>query len=69
MNLCWYYVSVSEGIQAALNVFRRHNGVLRMAEALQAGISRRTLYAMRDQGIVESLSRGVYRLAEFPIGA
>jgi predicted transcriptional regulator of viral defense system len=46
--------------------FLRHGGVLRMAEAVRAGIHRRTLYAMRDAGIVETLSRGLYRLADAP---
>lgn len=34
-----------------------------MAEALRLGISRKTLYAMRDAGVVEAVSRGLYRLA------
>jgi predicted transcriptional regulator of viral defense system len=34
-----------------------------MAEALKLGINRRALYAMRDSGVLESVSRGVYRLA------
>ncbi|MEC9407867.1 MAG: type IV toxin-antitoxin system AbiEi family antitoxin domain-containing protein [Pseudomonadota bacterium] len=50
----------------ALETFRRHNGVLRMADALRAGVSRRTLYAMRDEGLIEPLSRGVYRLSSLP---
>lgn len=33
-----------------------------MSRALRLGISRRTLYAMRDAGVVESISRGLYRL-------
>ena len=37
-----------------------------MADAVQAGISRRTLYAMRDDGVVEQLSRGTYRLSSLP---
>jgi predicted transcriptional regulator of viral defense system len=37
-----------------------------MSEALAGGISRRTLYAMRDEGIVQPLSRGVYRLSDLP---
>ena len=44
-------------------VFRKEGGVLRTTEAISAGIAPRTLYSMRDEGIVESLSRGVYRLA------
>src|SRR5690606_30970591 len=35
----------------------------RPAEALRLGINRKTLYAMRDAGVVEPVSRGVYRLA------
>jgi predicted transcriptional regulator of viral defense system len=37
-----------------------------MSEALAAGISRRSLYALRDSGTVTQLSRGVYRLASLP---
>jgi len=37
-----------------------------MSEAVDAGISRRTLYALRDEGLLEQLSRGVYRLASLP---
>jgi predicted transcriptional regulator of viral defense system len=50
-------------ISDAIEAFRQRGGVLRMSEAVAAGISRRTLYAMRDEGVVEQLSRGVYRLA------
>jgi predicted transcriptional regulator of viral defense system len=44
-------------------LLRKHGGGLRMAEVLRLGIHRRTLYAMRDAGVVEAVSRGVYRLA------
>jgi predicted transcriptional regulator of viral defense system len=37
-----------------------------MVAALAAGIPRRTLYAMRDEGIIVQLSRGVYRLKDMP---
>jgi predicted transcriptional regulator of viral defense system len=37
-----------------------------MSEAIQAGISRKTLYAMLEAGVVERLSRGVYRLTSLP---
>lgn len=47
-------------------LFRERGGVMRMAEALAAGISRRELYALRDSGAVMQLSRGVYRLASLP---
>jgi predicted transcriptional regulator of viral defense system len=53
-------------IEKARHVFRQHGSVLRMTDALRAGIHRRTLYAMRDAGILEQMSRGLYRLADAP---
>jgi predicted transcriptional regulator of viral defense system len=40
--------------------------MLRMAQALRAGIHRRTFYAMRDAGVIEQISRGLYRLVDTP---
>lgn len=53
-------------VRKAKAAFRRHGGMLRMAEALRAGVLRRTLYAMRDAGQVDALARGLYRLADSP---
>lgn len=50
----------------AAKVFKKHGGVLRTAEALRSGIHPRTFYAMRDSGLLERVSRGVYRLAGIP---
>jgi len=47
-------------------VFRKEGGVLRTTDAIRAGISPRDLYSMRDEGVVDSLSRGIYRLASMP---
>lgn len=47
-------------------LFRKHGGMMRMANAVQVGIHRTTLYAMRDAGVIEQLSRGLYRLADAP---
>ena len=47
-------------------IFRQHGGVLRTSEALRAGIHPSTLYAMRDAGVVEKLSHGLYRLSDLP---
>ncbi len=46
--------------------FRAFGGQLRMSEAVRHGITPYTLYTLRDRGIVELVSRGVYRLAELP---
>lgn len=48
----------------AKNIFLQHAGILRASEAIKEGVHPRTLYAMRDAGIVESLCRGLYRLTD-----
>jgi len=53
-------------IENARRLFRGHGGTLHTAEALRLGVHPRTLYAMRDSGILEQISRGLYRLAELP---
>ncbi len=55
--LCFRMIDQSK---AAEEIFRQHGGILRMSVALEAGISRRTLYAMHANGVLERLSRGVY---------
>lgn len=50
----------------AVELFRQSGGILRTAQAVRAGIHPSTLYAMRDSGVLEQLSRGVYRLADRP---
>ena len=52
--------------ERAIEEFRRHGGILRTKDAISAGIHPRTLYALRDDGTVECLSRGLYRLADSP---
>ena len=40
-----------------------------MSQVIGGGITRNTLYAMRETGQVEQLARGLYRLAEMsPLG-
>jgi predicted transcriptional regulator of viral defense system len=52
----------STKFQSAIDTFKQSGGMLRMSEAVAKGISRYTLYAMRDAGIIDALTRGVYRL-------
>ncbi|MBA3010891.1 MAG: type IV toxin-antitoxin system AbiEi family antitoxin domain-containing protein [Proteobacteria bacterium] len=47
-------------------IFRENGGQLRMSEAIKRGISRYMLYNLRDKGIIEQISRGVYRLKDLP---
>lgn len=57
------YVS-KDKIEEAIRIFKEHNGIMRTSEALDAGIYRRTLYFMRDEGYLTMLQRGVYQLSE-----
>src|SRR4030042_7154426 len=53
-------------VEKAEKIFRDRGGVLRTGEALDAGIHPRTLYEMQRSGILEQLTRGLYRLADLP---
>jgi len=50
----------------AEEIFQRHGGMMRTSQALAAGIHPRTLYQLRDQGVIERVSRGLYRWADLP---
>ncbi|MBA3636890.1 MAG: type IV toxin-antitoxin system AbiEi family antitoxin domain-containing protein, partial [Rubrobacteraceae bacterium] len=41
----------------------RSGGVLGTKDAIEAGVHRRDLYALRDEGFLVEISRGLYRLA------
>ncbi len=61
-----HYVSVcTRAFEREVELFRQHGGGLRMSEALRLGVNRKTLYAMRDAGDLEPVTRGLYRLASF----
>lgn len=47
-------------------LFHQHDGKLRLSEALAQGISRYQFYQLRDEGLIEPLSRGLYRLVDLP---
>ena len=52
--------------EQAQRIFREHEGTLRTTEALRSGIHPRTLYALRDNGQIEQVARGLFRLSELP---
>lgn len=56
----------SNKFEKAKRVFKAHGGILNTAKAIKLGIHPKTLYNMRDQGVLELLSRGLYRLSENP---
>ena len=55
--------------ETAIGLFKQHGGILRTAQALRAGIHPGTLYGLRDSGVLEVISRGVYHLVDgSPLG-
>jgi len=50
----------------AYAVFKKHKGIMRRKAALACGVFPRTLYAMRDQGLLIQVSRGLFRLPDMP---
>jgi predicted transcriptional regulator of viral defense system len=46
------------------DIFRQHGGQLKMSQAISLGMTRYMLYSMLDKGILEKVTRGVYRLKE-----
>lgn len=57
---------MNASILRAEEMFKANGGILRTREALAAGVHPRTLYEMRDAGIVEQAGRGVFRLSGLP---
>lgn len=53
-------------LESAIAAFREAGGILTMSEAMTVGIHRRELYALRDRGELEVVSRGLYRLNDMP---
>ena len=58
--------TANKQIDSAKSIFRRSGGILKTGEALDQGIHRRTLYAMREAGIIERMERGLYRERKKP---
>jgi predicted transcriptional regulator of viral defense system len=50
--------------EKAERIFSEKGGILKASDAIHEGIHPRTLYEMRDKGIIEVLSRGLYRLVD-----
>ncbi len=50
--------------QKERELFKKNGGVLQTSKAIYLGIHPRTLYAMREKGVVEPMERGLYRLSE-----
>lgn len=44
-------------------IFHQYGGQLKMSDAIKHGITRYMLYSLRNKGIIEQISRSLYRLA------
>lgn len=51
----------------AIEIFRKHGGILRTSQAISLGIHPEILYGLRDDGTIRPLSRGLYCLADSDI--
>ncbi len=56
----------SSTIGEAKKIIRARGGMIRMADALRAGVHRNTLRAMLEVGTIERVTRGLYRLRDAP---
>lgn len=66
LNKCKHFHHMKPRKNDPIEIFRQHNGILRTAEAIKLGIHPVYLYRLRDEGVLESLGRGVFRLASMP---
>jgi len=55
---------VIDALERLRAVASARNGFFRTGEALDAGVHPRTLYALRDRGLIKRLARGLYRCAD-----
>jgi len=54
---------MEENFQSVIKILQRNNGVMKSSQLFEQGIQPRTLYEMRDLGLVVQEGRGLYRLA------
>ena len=55
-----------QSFKDAQAIFRQHQGILRTSQAKDLGIDPKTISQMRETGLLNKLSRGLYRLAGYP---
>jgi len=57
---------MKQSFKRAEAIFLESNGILRTSQAKALGIDPKTIAEMRKTGLVSKLSRGLYRLSEYP---
>jgi len=55
-----------QSFKQAVSVFREYNGILKSSQAKALGIDPKIIAEMLEAGLVNRISRGLYRLAEYP---
>jgi predicted transcriptional regulator of viral defense system len=55
--------------EKAIELIKQRGGIIRTGEALGIGIHRRTLYSLRDEGLIIPVTRGLFRLADVEVPA
>ncbi|MDA8170708.1 MAG: type IV toxin-antitoxin system AbiEi family antitoxin domain-containing protein [Nitrospiraceae bacterium] len=55
---------MTPAVEKAVEIIRQMGGTIRTSEAIRKGVHPRELYALRDRGMLDQITRGVYRLAE-----
>jgi predicted transcriptional regulator of viral defense system len=61
-----YMLKSKDAHEKSIAVFRKLGGIVKTSDAINAGIHPRTFYEMLSEGVIEKLSRGLYRLVGLP---
>lgn len=69
MPIFLYHLIMRSARERAIGIIQKRGGLIRTHEALIEGIHRRTLYGLRDEGVLIQISRGLYQLADVEIPA
>lgn len=56
----------NQKIEKALEIFKANGGILRSSDAIRQGIHPRTLYSLKDLGLLEQIQKGLYCLPGLP---
>lgn len=64
-----YHSGMRSAKKRAIEIIQKRGGLIRTHEALIQGIHRRTLYGLRDEGVLIQISRGLYQLVDMEIPA
>lgn len=65
-KICMRFYPMKKKPDQPLEIFRKHKGLLRTSEAIKLGVHPRELYALQEEGALEQLDRGVFRLSSEP---